>query len=520
MQSERHLNILPPTLLLALSALLSSALGVFRDHLLAKTFGATNVQGIYNLDAYYAAFRIPDFLYTILILGSVSAAFIPIFTQYKKENNFKDAWEFSSVMLNVLFLAVASISFIAFLFAPQVTKMVAAGFEPESFALTVKLMRIMLLSPLIFTLSAIFISLQDCFKTFFYRSLAPIFYNLGIIFAILYFGAKFGVVGVTWGVILGAMLNLLIQIPALFQIGYKHVWSFDFKRPDVRKALTLMVPRVMALGMYQISQIFYTYVASFLATGSITILYFANNLYSLPLAVIAVSFSITSFATFSELATEPTTEPFTDEMGRVIQQVLFLVFPATIGVLMLRNEIIDTVLLSGKFTAHDAALTGQVLVIMIVSLFTHSLILLLTRGFYAYHNTKLPFYASLVGALVGAAFGYLLAIPFGYGVLGIAFAISLSNILVFLVLYVFLQKQLGREILDWFNVLKIVLASLLMGQAVYLAKFFLVYPETTAFKFAYLILVSVLGMLAYFIFAYMFNIPQRESILAQIRRML
>ena len=519
MKRISHLNIIPPTLLLALSAFFSSILGVIRDHLLAGTFGATSGTGIYNLDVYYAAFRIPDLLYLILVTGAVSAAFIPIFTQHKKEGDLKGAWAFANTMLHMMLIAVSVVGVIAFIFAPQLAKLVAAGFEPEAFALTVKLMRILLLSPLLFTFSAVFVSLQDSFKVFFYRSLVPIFYNVGIIFTILFFAQDFGVIGVTWGVVLGALLELLIQLPALKIIGYQHQWILNYKRPDVRKAFKLMLPRVMTMGMFQLSQVAYTFIASFLVTGSITVLYFANNLYSLPLTIIGISFSITSFATLSELAIEKSTKPFTLEIRRVMQQILFLVLPATIGVLLLRSEIIDAILMNGKFTARDAFLTSQVLMLMIVSLFTHSLILLLNRGFYAYHDTRTPLFATLTGVFISIPLAYILAIPLNYGVLGIGTAISVSNITVFSLLYLFLQKKLGRSILEWGKVFRMFLISFLMGAAVYGLKLLWSYPEMLMQKLAYLIIISLTGGLLYFVLAQAFQIPERQMILRQLKRL-
>jgi len=300
MDKIRHLNILPPTLLLALSALFSRFLGIVRDHLLAKTFGATAGTGIYNLDAYYAAFRIPDLLYNLLIFGAVSAAFIPIFTQYKKEGRFDDAWAFASSMLHLMLIIILVVSGIVYIFAPYLVHLVASGFDEEALTLTVRLMRIMLLSPIIFAFSSILISIQDSFKEFFFRSLAPLFYNAGIIVGIIYFGQQFGVVGVTWGVIIGALLQLIIQLPALFQVGYCHKWLLGFRRPDVREAFRLIIPRVLGLSLTQLTLLVNTLIASFLMTGSITIFYLSDNLQALPLGIIAISFAITSFASLSE----------------------------------------------------------------------------------------------------------------------------------------------------------------------------------------------------------------------------
>jgi len=519
MKRIKHLNILPPTLLLALSALFSSFLGIARDHLLAKNFGATAGDGIYNLDVYYAAFRIPDLLYLILVMGAISAAFIPIFTKYKKSGDLDEAWKFASTMLHLLLIVISVVAVVAFIFAPQLTNLVAAGFSDESFDLTVRLMRIMLLSPIIFTFSSVFISIQDSFKSFFFRSLTPIFYNLGIVLAVIFFSDQFGVVGVTWGVVLGAVLALLIQLPSLWQVGYKHVWIIDYKRSDVREAFRLMLPRVLAMSMYQISLLVYTLMASFLVTGSITVLYFANNIYALPLAIIALSFSITSFATFSELATEPTTEPFTREIKSVMQQVLFLVFPATVGVILLRYEMIDAILVVGKFTPRDAVLTAQVLLPMILSLFTHSLILLLMRGFYAYQNTKTPFWASFWGAVLGVVLAYVFAFRYGMGVVGIGAAIAISNVLVFAVMYLLMRRRLGRNLLDWLNVSKMLLASIAMGLVLVYAKTLVHYPYELAAKFVYIVSLSLFGVVVYFLFSHIFKIPEREMIMGQVKGM-
>jgi len=294
--------LFPPTLLLGLSALFSRFLGVARDHLLAKTFGATAGEGIYNLDVYYAAFRIPDLLYNLLIFGAISAAFIPIFTRYKKEGDLKNAWAFASSMLHVMLLGILVIAGATYLLAPYLVHLIAGGFGTEDLALTVKLMRVLLISPILFAVSSVIISLQDSFKCFFFRSLSPLFYNCGIIIGILYFGASFGVMGVTCGVIIGAAMQLLVQVPALWQIGFKHVWVLGVTRPDIRKAFTLMIPRVLGLSLNQIGLLVNTLIASFLMTGSITIFYLADNLQSLPLGLIGVSFAITSFATLSDIS--------------------------------------------------------------------------------------------------------------------------------------------------------------------------------------------------------------------------
>ncbi len=519
MNKLRHLNILPPTLLLALSALISRLLGVVRDHMLAKTFGATSGTGIYNLDTYYAAFRIPDLLYNLLIFGAVSAAFIPIFTRYKKELKMDEAWKFASSMLHLMLIAILIISGIVYIFAPYFVHVVASGFDAESLNQTVRLMRIMLLSPIIFSLSSVLISIQDSFKTFFFRSLAPIFYNTGIIFAIVHYGHEFGVVGVTWGVIIGALLQLIVQIPALFQVGYKHFWIFGFNRPDVRKAFKLIIPRILGLSLTQLTLVVNTLIASFLMTGSITIFYLSDNLQALPLGIIAISFAITSFATLSELATEKSKEPFALEIKRVMQQILFLIIPATLGMLILRSEIIDVILVSGKFSAMDAEITQAVLGFLLISLFAQSLIPILSRGFYAYHNTKTPVLTGLAGATISIVGSLILAIKLDFGITGIAIAFSSGMIINFLLLFLFMSKHCKYPIINLWNIVKMIVSGVTMTLCVSIARQWIPYGGRMYQQLGLIILLSLIGVIAYFGMATLLRIPERKMVMGRVRKL-
>lgn len=305
-----------------------------------------------------------------------------------------------------------------------------------------------MLSPIIFSLTSVLISIQDSFKTFFFRSLGPLFYNIGIIFGILYFGLEFGVVGVVYGVILGALLDLIIQLPSLRLVHFRHYWLLGLNRKDVRKAFKLIVPRILGLSITQLTLIVNTLIASFLVTGSITVFYLADNLNAVPLGMIGISFAITSFATLSELASEPTADKFTKEIRRVSGQVLFLVLPATVGMFLLRKEIIDVILVSGKFTATDAAMTASVLGFLLMSLFAQSLIPLFARGFYAYHDTKTPLLSGFIGASVSILGSLFLAFVLDAGIEGIAFAFSTGHIINFLLLYFVMCKKVGCKALD------------------------------------------------------------------------
>ncbi len=491
-------HLLPPALLLAISALLSRALGVYRDHLLAKTFGASAGAGLFDLDTYYAAFRFPDLVYNLLVMGAVSAAFIPLFTQYKKEGELKKAWEFASSMMHILTLGVLILSALIFLFAAPLAHVVAPGFSDAQILITAKLMRIMALSPILFSISAIFISIQDSLKHFFFRSLAPLFYNIGIIASIWFWGPKFGVVGVTWGVILGAVLQLLIQLPALWRLGYRHQWLMGWRRPDVREGFRLMGPRVLGLSINQLVNFVTTLITSFLATGSITIYYLAINLQAVPLGIISVSFAITTFATLAELASEPSKEPFAIEIRKIMGKVLLYAIPATLGILVLRDEIIRTIFSYGKFSDADATLTTGVLAILMTAAFAQSLIAILIRGFYAFHDTKTPLKTGFISALVTIGGSLLLGLKLKWGVLGIAAAFSLGDNLNFILMYGKMRERIGHPLFCGKDVLKMGVSALIMTGAVYAAKTAVPFDGSAWNRLVVVGLLSLLGVVTYF----------------------
>lgn len=500
------------SILLGLSALFSRLLGVLRDHLLARTFGATSGEGLYNLDAYYAAFRVPDLLYNLLIFGAVSAAFVPLFTQYKKEKKLSEAWAFASNLLHILLLFMFGLTILAYFFAPSLTALVASGFDSETFEVTIQLMRILLLSPLLFTLSAIFIGIQDSFKTFSFRALAPVFYNLGIIIGIFFWADSFGVKGVTWGVILGAVLQLLIQIPALRQVNYRHVWVLNFKRPDMRKSIELMLPRVLGLSLNQFTLVFQTFIASFLATGSITIFYLADNLQNLPIGVLSISVAIASFATFSELATQAHPNAFAQAMQKSMKDVLFLLLPAATGLFLLRFDIIDLLLVHGEFTAEDGYFTARVLGWFLLSVVAQGLIPLLMRGFYAYHRSWLPFFGALFGSLISLAGAALSVWVWSFGVAGIAASFSVGMIVQFVWLYSAMQRQCQQSLLQWGYVFKLLLATGLMALVV-LSLNQINFGSLSVWSSAALLLFKVLlGAGVYFALAYSLKLNESQAL--------
>src|SRR3989344_1399684 len=278
-------TITSAAIVLAGSSLISRILGLFRDRLLAGVFGAGS-----ELDVYYAAFRIPDFIYSILIAGGIIVAFLPLMSEYFLENK-EAAWKFVNNILNVFLFFLIFISLGLFIFAPVITKLITPGFTPQQLAMTVLLTRILALSPILLGVSSIFSGILQYFNKFLAYGLAPIFYNLGIIFGIVFLAPYSGILGVAAGVIIGAFLHLAVQIPSALLSGFKYRPIFDFKAPGLKRVLFLMIPRTFAVFSLQSNYVVMTAIASTLAVGSITVFNLANNIQHFPSGIVGVSFA-------------------------------------------------------------------------------------------------------------------------------------------------------------------------------------------------------------------------------------
>lgn len=456
-------------ILLGVSSLLSRLLGIYRDHLFANIFGAGKLIGIFDLDTYYAAFRIPDFLYNLLIYGTISVAFIPILTVYFKKKQEKEGWEFAGTVLNLLLILLLGVSFLVFIFAPYLVKVVVPGFTGEKLEITIKLTRIMLISPIFFGLSSIFQGIQNTFKSFFYFSLAPIFYNLSIIFSVLFLSERYGVYGITWGVILGAFLHFAVQCPKVFKLGFRFKWAFDYQREDVRKMARLVLPVIVGISVTQINLLVTTLIGSTLAAGSITIINYAFNLNSLPLGIIGISLAVAAFSTLSELAVEEDSKQFVQELKKRINQILFLIIPSMMGLFLLRFEIVSLILKGGEFGLKETVLTANTLAFLVIGLFAQSLIPLLARAFFAYHNTKTPVLIGVWAVVFNIAGSLFFTRVFNWGVYGLALAGSLASILNCAMCLMALRQKLWTKeaILDWRKMGKFVLSTLLMAGLVW-----------------------------------------------------
>lgn len=504
--SRKH--IISGALLLGMSSLLSRILGVFRDRIFAVQFGALDAQGIHDLDIYFAAFRIPDFLYNFLVLGTLSLAFVPIFSRYVVGEKREEGFRFINTLFHFLFITVGSSAVLVFFLAPWLVPLIVPGFDGEKLHVTIQVTRIMLLSPIFFAFSSLAQSVQTSYRTFFYYSLAPIGYNVSIIIATLFFSRSIGVYGVAIGVVIGAFLHFLIQMPALWKLGYRYRFHFDWKIPELREMLRLVGPRIIGVSAMQFMLLVDTFLASSLPKGSITIYSLAINLVSLPLGIVGISLAISSFSTLSELAEKNAVQLFLSQLASLIEWILFLIIPASFGMYIFRNEITTLILQGGKFTGQDTFFTAQTLGFLLLSLPFQSLSPLLSRAFFSWKDAKTPVRIVVTSVLVHIFLSIFFLRYLQWGVWGVAVAYSFAEALQFFLLVLFFRKKfavLFSSFVPFRSILFFIFASILMGGVILVTQSLMRVLSFVHFlPFVIIFLIPVFfALLFYFIFVWL-----------------
>ncbi|MFA5831100.1 MAG: lipid II flippase MurJ [Candidatus Paceibacterota bacterium] len=370
--------------LLAVFALLSQVLGLFRDRLLAHTFGASQM-----LDIYYASFRIPDFLFVSVASFASATAIVPFFIE-RINRGHEEAKKFLNDIFTLFFSAMAITSLIAFALMPILAPYAVPGFSGANQAEVVFLARVLLLSPFLLGLSNLVGSITQSVNKFFVFALSPVLYNFGIILGIVFLYPMFGLLGIVLGVLLGAFFHLAIQLPVILKENFFPRFSASVDWKSVRKVVLLSLPRTLAMSVNNISVLILITFASLISVGSISIFQFSYNLQSVPLSIIGVSYSVAAFPTMSRLFASGEKKKFAAQITNAAKHIIFWSLPVIFLFIVLRAQIVRVILGSGRFNWNDTRLTAAALAIFTVSLVAQSLILLFTRGYYATGNTKKP----------------------------------------------------------------------------------------------------------------------------------
>jgi len=386
--------------LLAGFALLSTLLALVRDKLLAYSFGA----GV-ELDIYYAAFRIPDLVYTVV--ASMVSVFILIPFLSKKGDD-KERQDFIHTLLLVFGILLVAVSGLVYFFTPYIIQQFFAELTQRGYApQMITLVHILLLQPIILGLSSILSSVVQYYGKYFVYALAPLLYNFGIIIGIIFFVPRFGLTGLGYGVVLGAVLHLLVQLPSFYTLGFGRSIQFSAIK-DALQVMTVSIPRTIALSANQLTLFVLVAMAGSMSEGSIAIFTLAFNLQAAPLSIVGVSYSTAAFPTLSKLYANGEARNFANQVTAAARHIIFWSLPIIALVVVLRAQIVRVIYGSGAFDWTDTRLTAAALALFALSLAAQGIVLLFVRGYYAAGRTVKPQVLSILSAVMTVAFAMLL----------------------------------------------------------------------------------------------------------------
>lgn len=499
----------------------SRVLGLVRDIVISHQFGTSRA-----LDAYFAAFNIPDFIFNVLAGGALGSAFIPTFAAALAQNDARRAWQLARSIITLALILLTALAALLALFAPQiVAATVARGFAPDDQALTASLMRWMLITPIVFGVSGIVMGILNAHQHFALPALAPTLYNAAIIVGAIFLAPTMGVYGLAAGVVVGAFLHLIIQLPWLIHFRFQiadfrlHIPNLqsaihNLQSNDVREVGRLMLPRTLGIAAVQINFLINTVLASGLSTGSIAALSYAWRVMLLPVGVIGQSLATVVFPTLSAQDARNERDDFRATFSTAFRATLYLTIPASVGLFLLGQPFIALLFQRGEFDARSTAETAFALQFYALALFAHSGLEIVTRAFYAMHDTKTPVIIGIGTMGLNIALSLVLIAPLAHG--GLALANSVATILEVLALLVILKRRLGdidaRRIV--LSVARIAAASFAMGAVL------VVFVNVCAAYGAVFIAIAgaVIGAVVYFVVTFLLRSEEIAFVLRRVNR--
>lgn len=440
----------------------SRILGFIRDILLAKIFGASGFT-----DAFFIAYRIPNLFRELFAEGSMSAAFVPVFTETLSIEGKEEAKKLAASALAFFLLVLSIVCFLGIILAPYIVSGIAPGFikSPEKFSLTVKLTRVMFPFLFFISLAALAKGILNAMKSFFVPALAPIFLNLTIIAAAIFIAPHFVVplVAIGLAVSVGGALQVVIQLPDLFKKGFLVKPVFTKYHPGLKKILRLMLPAIGGMGVAQINIFISTIFVSFLAGGAATYLYYSMRFVHLPIGIFGVAMATAVLPSLSEHAAKGDKDALRSTFSFSLRILFFMTLPAMTGLIILAEPLISVLLQRGEFSARATADTAYALIFYSTGLWAFVGVRIVAATFYSMQDTKTPVKIAVVSVIVNIIFSFLLMGPMRHG--GLAFANAIASAANFTLLLVLLRKKLGsvdgRAIARSF--IKMFIASLIMG---------------------------------------------------------
>lgn len=410
------------SLVLTVAALASRLLGWIRLLVIGSQFGASR-----ELDAYFAAFRIPDAIFQLVVAGALSAALIPVFASYRARGQEAEAWRLASSVINLVMIALSVLSLVMAILAPLFVPIVAPGFDEETTELTVRLTRIMLISPVLIGMGAVVTGILNSYQQFTVPSLAPLAYNLAIIGAAIFLAPVMGVEGLAIGVAIGSLAHLVIQLPNLIRVGHRYQLRIHLGQPGVRRVAWLMGPRMLGLASGQVNFLVSTVLASGLAEGTVSVYNYAFQLSQLPVGVIGVSVAVALFPTLSRDAALGRLTDIRRQVANAVRVLIFVAAPLTAIMVVLREPLTSVFYQYGLFSEAATERTASTLLFFAIGLVGHIVVHVLTRAFYAMQDTRTPVAWAIVAVGINVPLMIWLVGPMG--VEGLALALSVSSVI-------------------------------------------------------------------------------------------
>ena len=526
-RANATLSVRYAAIILAGSTLLSAVLGLFRDRLLNSLYLNTYATGI---DAYTAAFTIPDFMFFILTSGALSVSFIPVFNQRLASGNKKSAWELTSSLINLFALVTLVGSLAIMIFAdPLVRYIVGPGLDESGMALAINMMRVIALNPFLFALSTVITSVQQSVGRFICYSLAPVFYNIGILLGITVFtngitifGVTIfegGIMGVALGVVLGAVLQLLVSLIGLIGLGVDYEFKIYAKNQGLKQVLKMLPARSLDQGIDYVNTIVSTNLSSRMGSGALRSFNQATSLHQMPVNLIGVAISTAFFPQLTSELGDGQSTKFNQTFREALRMIIWISLPVAAIAFFARGYVANFIMNGGS------NMIASVLGTLCIAIFAHSIFHIASRGFYAQQDTKTPFIVSII-AIGGTMLLSLILYLQGYGVDGLGIAQSLGAIAEVVILLAILQKRSRGTLLDktfWSALSRMLVATFVASVVAYASTKLLplLASDNSIFvtlpKFG---LITFLSLAAYFIVSILLGLAEPRPVLDYAKSLL
>ncbi len=516
---SRQTSILSGATIIMLTMLVAKVLGLLKDRLLAQFFSPDTI------DIFWAAFRLPDLIFQIAILGALSVAFIPVFIELNENKGKEEAFDLSRAILNLCLLTFIAASILIFIFAePIITYFIAPGFPFAKQQQVIELTRIIIFGQIILVFGAFFIGILQSFQKFIIPAFAPVFYNLGIILGIVFLSGSMGIKGAAIGVIIGAILHALIQLPLILSVGFRFKLPLKLFHPGVKEIMKLMSIRTIGLAAEQINETVGLRFASLISAGSYTYLTFAQHLQVAPIGLFGAALAQAALPVLSSEKARGKIEEFKITLITTLHQILFLTLPAAAILIVIRIPVVRLIFGASKFDWEATVSTGATLAFLSIGLAAQAVSLLLVRGFYAIKDTKTPVVVSLIVVFVNIVLIYYFITILRLDVWGIGLANSIAAILSGVLLFSGLHFKIGK-----FNLRSVVLpfakmlmATIIMGMALYIPIKLLdqvIFDTTKTINLLILTgLSSVFAISVYFVLVWFLKVQELETYIELLKR--